>query len=426
MSMMRSSPTRQNTKSFYGWRVVAGAFTLAAFGWGLGFYGPPIYLQAVHETRGWSLALVSTAISTHYLLGAVVVANLPRLYRRLGVAVAAKFGSLSLALGILGWALAEQPWQLFAATVFSGAGWAAMGPATVNAIVAPWFVRTRPAALSSAYNGASVGGVIFSPLWVASIGLLGFPIASALIGLTAIATIWMLAEMLFRKRPEEMGTFPDGLDPVPVSNPVPSSRELTGSELWRDFRFLTLSLGMALGLFAQIGLLSQLFSLLVPPLGAQLAGIALGVSTAAAISGRTLVGWLMPANADRRLVASCSYAVQIAGLTAFLLASGDNVYLLLAGIVLFGLGIGNATSLPPLIAQSEFAESDVSRVVPLIVAISQAAYAFAPAAFGFIREFSPHGLANGAEPILFSVAALIQGAAIAMFLMGRCRPTLKL
>lgn len=420
MSMMRPSPTQQNTRSFYGWRVVAGASTLAVFGWGLGFYGPPIYLQAVHETRGWSLALVSTAISTHYLLGAVVVANLPRLYRRFGVAIVAKFGSLSLALGILGWALAEQPWQLFAATVFSGAGWAAMGPATVNAIVAPWFVRTRPAALSSAYNGASVGGIIFSPLWVASIGFLGFPIASALIGLTAIATIWILAEMLFRKTPEEMGSFPDGLDPVP------SSRELTGSELWRDFRFLTLSLGMALGLFAQIGLLSQLFSLLVPPLGAQLAGIALGVSTAAAIAGRTLVGWLMPANADRRLVASCSYAVQIAGLMAFLLASVDNVYLLLAGIVLFGLGIGNATSLPPLIAQSEFAKSDVSRVVPLIVAISQAAYAFAPAAFGFIREFSPHGLANGAEPILFSVAALIQGAAIAMFLMGRCRPKLKL
>jgi hypothetical protein len=421
MSIMRlpRASAQQNSERFYGWRVVAGAFTVAVFGWGLGFYGPPIYLQAAHEARGWSLTLVSTAISAHYLLGAVVVANLPRLYRHFGIASVAKFGSLSLALGILGWALADQPWQLFAATIFSGAGWAAMGPATVNAVVAPWFVRTRPAALSSAYNGASVGGIIFSPLWVVSIGFLGFPMAAALIGLTAIVTIWVLAEMLFRKTPEEMGLFPDGLDPVPVADAMPSSRELAGSELWGDFRFLTLALGMALGLFAQIGLLSQLFSLLVPPLGAQLAGIALGAATAAAISGRTLVGWLMPANADRRLIASCSYAVQIAGLMAFLLASGDNVYSLLAGIVLFGLGIGNATSLPPLIAQSEFTKSDVSRVVPLIVAVSQAAYAFAPAMFGFIREFSPYGTANGAEPVLFSIAALIQAAAIAMFLMGR-------
>ena len=34
-----------------------------------------------------------------------------------------------------------------------------IGAAAINAIVAPWFVRRRPAALSAAYNGASVGGV---------------------------------------------------------------------------------------------------------------------------------------------------------------------------------------------------------------------------------------------------------------------------
>ena len=27
-------------ESFYGWRVVAAAFTVAVFGWGTGFYGP--------------------------------------------------------------------------------------------------------------------------------------------------------------------------------------------------------------------------------------------------------------------------------------------------------------------------------------------------------------------------------------------------
>ena len=33
----------------------------------------------------------------------------------------------------------------------------------LNAIVSPWFVRKRPAALGLAYNGGSIGGVIFSP-----------------------------------------------------------------------------------------------------------------------------------------------------------------------------------------------------------------------------------------------------------------------
>lgn len=107
---------------------------------------------------------------------------------------------------------------------------------------------------------------------------------------------------------------------------------------------------MALALFAQIGLLAQLVSLLVPALGAKGAGFAAGLATAAAILGRTLVGWLMPADADRRLVASVSLLVQALGCAAFVAGGGSSVPLMLAGVVLLGLGIGNATSLPPPIA----------------------------------------------------------------------------
>ena len=56
---------------------------------------------------------------------------------------------------------------------------------------------------------------------------------------------------------------------------------------------------------------------------------------------------------------------------------------------MFGAGFGNATSLPPLIAQIEFIKDDVPRVVALIVGIAQGAYAFAPATFGLVREFAP-------------------------------------
>jgi len=78
------------TKTFYGWRIVAAVFVLATFGWGLGFYGPPVYLHAVREARGWSLAIVSTGVTVHFLFGAIVVANLPRLYKSFGVATVTK------------------------------------------------------------------------------------------------------------------------------------------------------------------------------------------------------------------------------------------------------------------------------------------------------------------------------------------------
>jgi hypothetical protein len=414
---------RATAATFYGWRVVAAVFILAIFGWGVGFYGPPIYLHAVREARGWSLVMVSTAVTVHFLIGVVVIANLPMLYKHFGVPNVTKAGSIALAAGIAGWALAWEPWQLFVATFLSGTGWVTMGAAAVNAIVAPWFVRARPVALAIAYNGSSIGGVVFSPLWVAAIALLGFPWAAVAIGLVMILTIWILADTYYAKTPEQMGLSADGDCPPATAAPVtsPSARRPPREQLWKDWQFTTLAAGMALGLFAQIGLLAHLFSLLVPALGTQVAGLAASTATVAAIAGRTLVGWLMPVGADRRLVGCGSYVVQIFGSIAFLFAGGENLSLLLLGVILLGAGIGNATSLPPLIAQVEFAKEDVPRAVPLIVAIAQATYAFAPATFGFIRECAPQwgSTSAGAAPWLFLTAALIQALAVAAFLLGR-------
>jgi hypothetical protein len=408
-------------RNFHGWRVVAAAFVLAVFGWGLGFYGPPVFLQAVRATRGWPLALISTAVTVHFLIGAVLVANLPAFYRRFGIATVTQIGVLSLAIGIVGWAVASAPWQLFVATLFSGAGWAATGAAAINAIVSPWFIRTRPAALAMAYNGASIGGVVFSPLWVAAIGLAGFPLAAAAIGLVMVVTIWVLAGLFFARAPGAMGLHPDGDGAPARSVAAASPGRKPPLALWRDVRFVTLAAGMALGLFAQIGLLAHLFSLLVPALGPQWAGLVMGGATAAAIGGRTVVGWFMPAGADRRLVACANYGVQIVGSLALIAAAGTNVPLLLAGVLLFGVGIGNATSLPPLIAQTEFAADEVARVVSLVVATAQAAYAFAPAAFGLIRTLSSHGSDAGSATLFYATAAVVQVLAIAAFLIGRRR-----
>jgi hypothetical protein len=410
---------------FYGWRVVAAAFVLAIFGWSVGFYGPPVYLHAVREARGWSVPLVSAAVTAHFLAGAVTVANLPALYRRFGIAAVTRAAGIAAAFGLIGWAVAAAPWQLFAATLLTGAAWAATGGAAVNAIVAPWFVRARPAALSTAYNGASVGGVVVVPLWVTAIAHWGFPLAALTIGAAMAVTLWLLAGRYFAATPQAMGLAPDGdgeAAQAAWSEPA-HARPLPGALLWRDRAFLTLAAGMALGLFSQIGMLAHLFSLLVPALGAERAGLAMAGATVAAIAGRTVAARAMRPGADRRIVACVNYAVQIAGAAALIAAAGSDVPLLLLGVLMFGLGIGNATSLPPLIAQTEFVKEDVARVVALIIAVAQATMAFAPATFGLIREFAPRAAdaAPGAAPALLAAAILAQVLAIAALLIGRRR-----
>ena len=407
---------------FFGWSVVAGAFVVAVFGWGLGFYGPPVYLYAVHEARGWSVALVSAAVTSHYLCGVLVVANMPRLYKRFGLQRVTRAGVLLLAVGLMGWALATAPWQLFLATALTGCGWVTMGAAAINAMVTPWFVRLRPKALSTAYNGASIGGVVFSPLWVLLISQLGFATAAGVIGFVSIIVIWWLTARILTRTPADLGQLPDGDDfGAPLSASTNTMASLPGSLLWRDRSFLTLAAGMALGLFAQIGLLAHLFSLIVPALGASWAGLVAGLATASAIVGRTAFGWLMPAGADRRVAAALSYVLQIGGIVVLLAAGLANPALIILGVLLFGFGIGNATSLPPLIAQAEFAKEDTGRVVALIVAMGQGAYAFAPAIFGLLRSFSDQGaLEPGSQATtVFLAAVVVKVAAIAAFLLGR-------
>lgn len=400
--------------SFFGWKVLAATFTLAIFGWGVGFYGPPVFLHAVVQRTGWSVALVSGAVTLHFLAGTVVVANLPRLYRRAGVPQTTFGGAVLLALGVAGWAVAQAPWQLYAAAVVSGMGWVALGAAAVNALIAPWFVRRRPAALGMAYNGASVGGIVFSPLWVFLIAQAGFAQAALWVGVVMVGVIAVLSRKVFAVTPQQLGQLADGDGATAPASVAATALPRVGN-LWRDRAFLTLSGGMALGLFAQIGLIAHLLSLLAPLLGAQMAGVAMGVATAAAIAGRTLVGWLMPEGADRRKVACLAYAIQICGSLTLMLAS-DQGWAIWVGVVLFGSGIGNATSLPPLIAQTEFAREDAMRVVPLIVALSQGAYAFAPALFGLLRAVLD---ATGQSMVGFlATAALLQAAAIVCFAAG--------
>lgn len=417
--------TGAKERRFFGWRVVGASFVLGLFGWGVAFYGPPVFLSVLQEARGWPLPLISAAVTVHFLIGAVVGGNLPRLHARLGATRVTKAGSTAMAAGVLGWALADAPWQLFAATLFSGIGWGTMSAASLNAFVSPWFDRKRPAALGMAYNGGSVGGIVFSPLWVAVIALLGFPLAAVAVGLVMMVTIWLLSDLVLSKTPQSMGLLPDG-DRRDASAPVRAAPErkrasLTGSLLWRNGRFVTLSAGMALGLFAQIGLVAHLYSLLVPALGAQPSGLAMGFVTVMAIAGRSLLGRFITPATDRRVAASCFYGAQLAGSLLFLLAGGDSIPLLIAGILLFGIGFGNATSLPPLIAQKEFAAADCPRAVALIVAIAQGSFAFAPAIFGLIREIFPAGaeMPAGAAPGVFVAAACVQGLAILAFLAGR-------
>ena len=387
----------RGARGYFGWKVAWAALLLAVFAWGVGFYGLSVFLRTLHAERGWAVSTISAAITTQYLFSAVLVAYLPEAHRRWGVARITEIGIVAAALGTLAWANAQAPWQLFPAALIAGAGWATTSGAAINALVAPWFDRDRPRALSLSFNGASISGLVLTPLWVALIGALGFAAAAAVVAAAMLATLLPASVAYFRPQPR-------GAD-IGIGTIAPATAGLSRAALLRDRRFLTISVAFALGLFAQVGLVAHLVTRLAPEFGPAGAAWAISLASVCAIVGRTALGRMI-GERSRRRAAMLNLLVQAAGTT--LLSAGGGVPLLLAGCILFGLGIGNLVSLPPLIIQREFDPIDVGRAVALVIAINQAGFAFAPGVLGALRDL------GGSYALPFAVAAAVQLLAAAV------------
>src|SRR5512138_1947351 len=148
---------------FYGWNVVAATFVMALGSFGLGFYGIAVYVAALQQLHGWPASVVSAPVTVYYIAGALLTAAIASLYERLGPRMVVASGAAALAAGIALLGLVDRPWQLYPVFLVMSVGWGAMSGAAINIILAPWFHRRRGLAVSLAFNGATLGGVLVAP-----------------------------------------------------------------------------------------------------------------------------------------------------------------------------------------------------------------------------------------------------------------------
>jgi MFS family permease len=421
LSRIKTTATSARTGIYHGWLVVGAAFLIAFFGWGIGFYGPGIYLVALQQRHGWSTADISSAITAYYLLGATLILFAGSVFERLGARHTVSAGAIAMACGAVLLTLVSRPWHVYAAFAVMSCGWVAMSGAAINIIIAPWFDRRRGLAISLALNGASIGGGVIAPLLIFLIGRLNF--AAALSGVAALMLAIILptaAFVLRRKRRNEHDAADEGSDSTrtQTSVPVPAAQALPWqlSAVLRSRDFQTVSISFALGLMMQVGFLTHQVAYLSPILGPTATAWAVSLTTSSAVVGRLLIG-LFVDKRDRRVVACGNFLVQSAG-TA-LLAANLSALMLYLGCTLFGLGLGNLISLPGLIVQQEFPHQHFSRIVGLIVAINQFAFAFGPGLLGHLQQ--AHGDYTSALVACF----IVEVTAAVMVIFPRLCPSLR-
>src|SRR5207245_7496124 len=155
--------------------------------------------------------------------------------------------------------------------------------------------------------------------------------------------------------------------------------------------------------------LTHLVGLVGPTLGPGGAARAVATTTATALVGRLLTGAVVD-RVNRRVVASATLGVQMLGLA--LLATAPSAAAVYAGCVLFGLGVGNLTTLPGLILAVEWPRERFAALVALAVGINQFTFAFGPSLVGIIRD------RVGGDALALAACATMQALAAVMILLG--------
>ena len=152
------------TTRFYGWRVVAAAFTVLFVAYGLQFsFG--VFVNEITDDTGWSRADILLPYAVYVALYSWLSSVSGWATDRYGPRRVVAIGAVILGIGWAGFGLAHALWQVYltlgvVAAVGMSATWV-----PCNATVVRWFVRRRGTAVGVAVGRAGRPATSSSRRW---------------------------------------------------------------------------------------------------------------------------------------------------------------------------------------------------------------------------------------------------------------------
>ena len=410
--MVPREPASPAVPTFYGWRVVAACFVIAAFAWGLGLFGASVYLQAVTSQHGWNISEVASAITLMFLVSASVQRTVGRSIDRFGPRPVLSLGAVCMSIGVALIGQVWSAWQLYPCFVLIGVGWSTLSTTGITATVAPWFERHQGRSMTLAIMGASVGAILGVPLLLWALAGLGLEHGLAAVGLAAILVLLPLIGLVLRYRgPADLGLARDGemlATAAATAHAAPAPIARRGRPrllLW------SAAAAFALALTVQIGFITHHVALATPQLGFAGAGLLVSATGATAFIGRLVLAAIVD-KVHVRGLACLIMGVQTAALVAISVWPIPSV--LIGGSLVYGSGIGHITTLGPIVVRREFGPEAFGATYGQAATVIQLVSALGPALLGVLRDWL-----GGYGPGLAMAAVLTTAAAIALLVGGR-------
>ncbi len=393
---------------FYGWKIVAALFVILAFTSGLGFYNHSVLLAALAGEAGFPMAVVSSAVSVFFLVsgfsGLVIGSLLDRYDVRYIIASGALLASCCLA--VVGYV--SEIWQLYLLYVVFGIGFSASGLLPATTLIARWFHESRAKALSIASTGLSIGGVILTPLSAAMIAENGVAAASPWLGLLYFVGVVPVCLIVLRSEPGTLGLKADGGKNNLEGNPALDGIKF--AEAIRQRYFWALSVAYLFVMLAQVGAISHQYGIISQHLDASNAAYGIAILPLFSIIGRLAGGFIIDLFSTSRFTI-CMMLLQSVALG--LMAFAGNAVILIFGLALFGITVGNLLMLQPLLVAEVYGLVHYSRIYAWSNLVTILGLAVGPALMGYLTVF------DATYTLSFFIAAISALFACLVYILGK-------
>lgn len=367
---------------FYGWAVVAAAFTVTLIGFGSAYtfsvFAPS--LQRVFAASRGSVSLVFSLAGFLYF-GLGVVSG--PLAERFGARPLAVFGMVSVGLGLMGAGLAQSLAEVYVAYGLGmGVG---VGCAYVPALAAVqrWFVRRRAFASGIAVSGAAVGTLVMPPLSAVLIAALGWRATYLTLGGLAVIVGAGMA-LFIADDPRNRGCAPDGA-PLEAGVVHASASGMGIRSAVRSARFVRL---YAICFLAALGLFVPFAELVPYALEAGLAR-SQAAQLLAIIGVGSLVGRFTLGGLADRLERRLSLAAMVLGMAlafiVWLLSTSFPGLALFA--LLYGMFYGGFVAILPAFVMDVFGGRHISALIGILYTAVALGTLIGPSAAGFAFDF---------------------------------------
>ena len=418
---IRPEPTSPDSESvsnrtpiFFGWWIVTAGMTLSIYTSGVFFYGFTALFNPLRAEFGWSRAATSLAFTLQRGESGVAAPIVGILADRYGPRRVMVGGVIIAGLGLLLLSRINNLPMFYAAFFISAIGFSAASPTVGYIAIANWFRRRRSRAMAILATGAGISGfMVGAVVWL--IDAMGWRQALVVLGVG----LWIIGiplSMTFRHRPEQYGTYPDGIPPeAPLSGarrtPEPS---FSFSRTVRTEAFWVLGIVNSLWIFAHTGVVAHIIPALTLDANASLAlaGVAASAIPVFSIGGRLVMGTLADYY-DKRLIMIISMASQLLGL--MVLAVGfDNPLGIMTAMAFYGFGIGGYIPVRRALQADLFGSRDFGKVMGAMETVALVGGLAGPVFAGWIADV------RDSYQLAFWVFSL--GILAAIPLMLRARP----